>query len=136
MKNRVRDEKGIILIVALLLLLALTIIGISSINTTSFESVISGNERLSNAAFYASEAGVQLGMNQVPETTPVSKTTIGADSSYEVTVSSAGLGQTIGDDQNWVTKRYRVNSTGNSLGASKEIEVMVRFGPIPRGTEY
>ena len=78
-KSRMGDERGIVLIVALMLLLVLTILGIGSISTTSFESIISGNERLANVAFYAAEAGIQRGVNQVPNTTPISKTEIGPD---------------------------------------------------------
>ncbi len=60
-KIRLGSERGIVLIVALMLLLVLTIIGINSISTTSFESIISGNERLANMAFYSAEAGIQSG---------------------------------------------------------------------------
>ncbi len=65
-KTRMGNERGIVLIVALMLLLVLTILGIGSISTTSFESIISGNERLANIAFYSAEAGIQVGLNQVP----------------------------------------------------------------------
>jgi len=54
------------MIVALMLLLVLTIVGISSISTTTFESIITGNERLANTAFYSAEAGIHVGMNQIP----------------------------------------------------------------------
>ncbi len=44
--------------IALLILLVLTLIGISAISTTTFEANIAGNERLYNRAFYSSDAGV------------------------------------------------------------------------------
>ena len=142
-KNWVGNEKGVVLIVALLLLLVLTIIGISSVSTTSFESIISGNERLASTAFYASEAGIQVGLNQIPDTTAISKSNLGADTSYRGGGISGGGGvnfvgwaQSVGHDQTWSFKRYQVNATGESLGASKEIEIQVRFGPMPSGTAY
>jgi Tfp pilus assembly protein PilX len=49
------------------MLLVLTLIGISSINTTTFETSISGNERMGTDAFYAAEAGIQVAINQVPD---------------------------------------------------------------------
>ena len=53
-----RDDRGVSLVVALLILLVLTILGISAINTTTFETNIAGNERLYNNAFYAADSGV------------------------------------------------------------------------------
>jgi Tfp pilus assembly protein PilX len=140
-KNRVGNERGVVLIVALMLLLVLTIIGISSISTTSFDNIISGNERLSSTAFYASEAGIQVGLNQIPDTTAISKSTIGADTSYRGGGDSGGVkfvgwAQNVGNDTNWSFKRFQVNATGESLGASKEIEVQARYGPFPSGTGY
>jgi hypothetical protein len=41
-----------------MILLVLTLIGISAISTTTFETNIAGNNRLYNRAFYSSDAGV------------------------------------------------------------------------------
>lgn len=53
-----RQDRGASLIMALLILLILTLIGISAISTTNFEVNIAGNERLYNEAFYAADAGI------------------------------------------------------------------------------
>ena len=53
-----QDDSGVSLVIALLILLVLTLIGISAISTTTFETNIAGNERLYNRAFYSSDAGV------------------------------------------------------------------------------
>lgn len=53
-----REEKGVALILAILLLLVLTLVGISSVNTSSYDSAISGNKRSSEQAFYIAEAGL------------------------------------------------------------------------------
>jgi len=53
-----QDNNGVSLVIALLILLVLTLIAISAINTTMFETNIAGNERLYNKAFYTSDAGV------------------------------------------------------------------------------
>jgi len=135
-KIRAGNERGIVMIVALMLLLALTIIGISSISTTSFESIISGNERLANVAFYAAEAGIQRGVNQVPNTTPISKTEIGPDTYYAGTVAYVGLAASPGTDQTWSYKRYQVNASGESMGGNRQIETQTRMGPFPSGTGY
>lgn len=138
-KNRIGNQRGIVLIVALMLLLVLTIIGISSISTTSFESVISGNERVANTAFYSAEAAVQVGLNQIPATTAISKTRIGpltSDTYYSGTVTNVGLAHSVGNDQTWSFRRYQVNATGESTGANREIEIQARYGPFPTGTGY
>ena len=57
-RNRLKNQKGVSLVIALLILLVLTLIGISAISTTTFETNIAGNERLYNRAFYSSDAGV------------------------------------------------------------------------------
>ena len=53
-----RDENGIALVVAMLLLLVLTLIGVSAVNTSTFDILISGRQRASQEAFYAAEAGI------------------------------------------------------------------------------
>jgi len=52
------NDQGVSLVVALLILLVLTILGISAISTTTYETNIAGNERLYNNAFYAADSGV------------------------------------------------------------------------------
>jgi Tfp pilus assembly protein PilX len=135
-KKTVGNERGIVLILALMMLLVLTIIGISSISMTSFESIISGNERLANTAFYSAEAGIHVGLNQVPDTTPIAKTQIGPDTYYAGTVAYVGLGQSSGDDSTWTYKRYQVNASGESMGGNRQVEIQTRLGPFPTGTGY
>ncbi len=53
-----RGHQGVSLVIALIILLVLTLIGISAISTTIFETNIAGNERLYNNAFFAADAGV------------------------------------------------------------------------------
>lgn len=53
------DQKGIALVIALIMLLILTLIGLSAIGTTTFESNIAGNQRVYNTAFYTADGGVE-----------------------------------------------------------------------------
>ena len=53
------DQNGIALIVALLMLLVLTLVGISAMSLTSYEAKITGNERVYNNAFYAGDGGIE-----------------------------------------------------------------------------
>ena len=58
-RNDRTDQKGIVLVIALVMLLVLTLIGFAAVNLTSYESRISGNERVYNSAFYAGDGGVE-----------------------------------------------------------------------------
>jgi len=145
-RNALREKKGIAIIIALLMLLVLTLIGISSITTTNFETNISGNERLKTGAFYAAEAGIQVGINQIPDTNPIQKTELKEDSYYwsggandeasSKSPTSLGLHPKAGFDSSWAFKRFQLNSTGRFSGTTKEIEVQVSYGPFRAGTEY
>lgn len=54
--HSIKDEKGMITVVALIVLIILTIIGISAINNTNIELQITRNDRLNKVAFFAAEA--------------------------------------------------------------------------------
>lgn len=53
------------MVLALLLLLVITLIGISALNTSTYDLIISGNHRASEEAFYAAEAGIQDGIRRL-----------------------------------------------------------------------
>ncbi len=56
--NHLRKERGMVLVLGMLLLLIVTLIGISSLGTSTYDILISGNERASVQAFYVAEAGI------------------------------------------------------------------------------
>lgn len=140
-------EKGVALVVALIVLLVLTLIGISAISTTTFETSLSGNERVATGAFYASEAISHRGIHQLPERKAID-TKIGEDSrgwtgtardraapkdlQYISPYYSPGdeLGSGVpsyetGTSSATQKNRYQINATGESFSATKEIELQV-----------
>ena len=138
------DQKGVALVVALIMLLVLTLIGMSSISSTFFESKISGNDRFGAAAFYAAKGGVDVGIHRLPDTSAYSGN-IGSDETYRSGKMIPGSPQPLvyfgamgrsGYDVMWEFRRFQINSTGQSFGAVKEIEVQVSMGPYPAGTQY
>ena len=136
-RNILKNQNGIVLIIALLMLLILTLIGVSSISTTTYETKISGNERVGTDAFYVSEAGAQVAINQLPDNiNPIPKTQLKEDSYYWSGIQSFGFYQKPGYDVNFAFNRFQVNATGESFGSMKEIEVQVSFGPFGAGTQY
>ena len=58
-KDELKGQKGIALVVALIMLLVLTLVGLAAVNLTSYEARIAGNERVYNNAFYAGDGGVE-----------------------------------------------------------------------------
>ena len=148
-RNILGNKKGVALIIALIMLLILTFIGISAISTTTFETNISGNERVGTAAFYASEAIFQKGLDQLPDTTPIDYTQenkkIGeaygwsghsSDKGSPQGLVNLGLHSRTGFDSSWAFRRFQVNATGESSSATKEIEAQVSYGPFSAGTQY
>ncbi len=67
MKNYkiMRNEKGITLVVALLILAALTLLGTAAIFATTTDLRISSNFRQAGETFYAAEAGAEYGVNRL-----------------------------------------------------------------------
>ena len=145
-KGILAEKKGVVIIIALLMLLVLTLIGISSISTTTFQVSISGNERVKADAFYTAEAGIQVGINQLPMIIPLQKTKLKKDSYYwsgtandkgnPKSLESLGLYRVAGFDSSWEFKRFQVHMTSESFGSIKEIEVQMSYGPFRAGTEY
>jgi len=54
-----QNQSGAALIIALIMMIALTLIGIASTLTSTFEIKLSGNKRGSTDAFYIADAGLQ-----------------------------------------------------------------------------
>ena len=147
-----RNKDGVALVIALIMLLILSFIGISAISTTTFETNIAGNERVGTDAFYASEAIFQIGLRRLDDpdagnkTKAIPLTKIGADSrgwsgspkdkGSPRELASFGLYNKGGYDSSWAFNRYQINATGESFGAMKEVEAQVSYGPFPAGTQY
>jgi len=57
----VKNEQGFVLVAALLVMLVLTILGISTTTNTTIELQIAGNDKVSKITFYEAEGGAMLG---------------------------------------------------------------------------
>ena len=65
MMKRLEDESGAALVIALLMMITLTLIGLGSIFTSTFEVKLSGNKRGATDAFYAADGGIQIIMANI-----------------------------------------------------------------------
>lgn len=59
--NRVKDNEGAALVIALIILVLLTVIGVYAVFTSSVETRIAGYERLQEESFYAADGGTDYG---------------------------------------------------------------------------
>jgi type IV pilus assembly protein PilX len=55
-----REQSGAALVIALLMMIVITLIGVASTSTSIFEIKLAGNKRGSTSAFYAAESGIQI----------------------------------------------------------------------------
>ena len=55
-----KNQSGAALVIALVMMILLTLIGLASIFSSTFEIKLSGNKRCSTDAFYAADSGVQV----------------------------------------------------------------------------
>jgi Tfp pilus assembly protein PilX len=58
-KHILKNQAGTVLVIALLMMIVLTLIGLSAISTSTFELILSGNKRGSTDAFYSADSGIQ-----------------------------------------------------------------------------
>ncbi len=58
--SQVKNESGVVLLMALLILVILTLIGISATTTTEIELQIAGNEKFHKTAFHRADSGVYV----------------------------------------------------------------------------
>ena len=145
-KHVLKNQEGVILVIALLMLLVLTLIGISSINSSIFESNISGNERVGTAAFYAAEAVLHSAVSQLPNPNAIARTKVGedeygwtgslSDKSSPKDSKFAGLQKVAAFDQTWAFERFQINASGEAFLGVKEVESGIRYGPLSAGTGY
>jgi hypothetical protein len=58
-----RDERGIVLVIAVLAMVTVTFLGIAAMMTSDIEVRMSGNQRSMDAAFYVADGGIDNGLH-------------------------------------------------------------------------
>ena len=80
--HTLKNQSGAALVIALIMMIVLTLIGLASTFTSTFEIRLSGNKRGSTDAFYAAEGGIQATLANSANFTP---------STYTLIPNSSGL---------------------------------------------
>ncbi|MHB1398666.1 MAG: pilus assembly PilX family protein [Trichloromonadaceae bacterium] len=124
MKRQLDNERGVVLVTALMVMALLTVIGISALNSSDTELKITGNQRVATQAFYLAEAGIQHAVG-VFRTNDVA--TLESMESTELTKQALGGGSYSVDVDNLTdTSRERVElrSTGKLGTTTRTIEAI------------
>ena len=149
----IANDRGSALVVALLVLVLLTLIGISATTTSTIEVQMAGSEKVYDMAFYAAESGWQTSLNWLDAQYPAVTQNLGLDegsetfveenystpeymvlaedndTEYSVTITFVGTRSVPGYGTNFRRFNYRVDSTG--IGPSNaRSEVRVVAGKI------
>ena len=93
------NEDGSALAIALMMVVLLTLIGVSASRTSEIELKISGNDKVHKMAFYASESGWQVGGNWL-------------DSRYPPITTSSSAGPTAMPGNTTLTYSYSTTFDG------------------------
>lgn len=121
-----RRQSGAALIVGLILLLVLTMLGISGMQTSTFELLQAGNAQFSENAFQAADTGIDRALRAgnlntgIPVVVPPTPVQPGSNSTYETTT---GFAQTtnvptglfsIGSGGGFAAYHFDIDSVGRS----------------------
>ncbi len=137
------NQRGVALVVAVLVMITATFVGIAAVMTSDIEIRISGNQRCSEKAFYAADAGADTGLAWLLNLGPVppeksslptmatSKHDFDSDtySQYRITDVNYKSLPPPGWELTMFEKRYyRVDSLGvGPTDAEREIEVIASY---------
>lgn len=77
------DERGIVLIVSLLVLMVLSLLGSVFLLLSGTEVTISRNSQVATQGFYAAEAGIETALNNLPGTAAIPQTGLGASAVFQ-----------------------------------------------------
>lgn len=121
-----RKQSGAALIVGLILLLVLTMLGISGMQTATFELLQAGNTQFSENAFQAADTGIDRALvnsnlnTGIPVIVPATPVQPGANASYETDTRFAQATNvptgmfSIGSGGGFQAYHFDINSTGRS----------------------
>ncbi|MGC3982268.1 MAG: pilus assembly PilX N-terminal domain-containing protein [Steroidobacteraceae bacterium] len=120
-------QSGAALVVGLILLVALTLLALASMNTASLDLIMAGNEQFRSRAFAASEAGIeQADQNRTNYDTSGAvysgsgTTTTGETYNYSVTLVPGGPYEVPAENSvgTWKASYFTINSSNSTRGTT------------------
>jgi type IV pilus assembly protein PilX len=106
-------QSGAVLPISLIMVLLLTMIGVTGMQTTSLEEKMAGNSRERNLAFQAAESALREGENFLTAASLPTFTTAGTSGLFAMTTSNTVISETIlkTDDTFWSNNTNTVRVT-------------------------
>lgn len=143
-------QNGAALVVALILLVALSLMAISSMNTASLDLIMAGNEQYRSRAFTAAEAGIEralvggtfnsaadYGSGGTVPATAISIANFGSDTySYLISRPNGGAVEAPppgNSEGTFGTIYFRITSTGTSERGSGTTHIQELYQVVPAG---
>lgn len=137
--SRLREEEGSALVIAMLLLVILTIIGIYAIQISTSEFGMATQTKMGKISMDAAEAGAYAGIDALPVMTAATGKPLPNGATYDYTATSVGSQPMAGFDTNWSQAVFNVRGVGHPPSAwtgQKMVDAGVAYGPVPAGTGY
>lgn len=132
-------NEGSALVLALIMLVILTAIGIYAVSITVSEFEMATALRQREVMRGAAEAGAYTGIDALPAMTVVTNATLSNGASYAIQPTTLGQEPMPGFDSNWARAVFNVRATGrpqNPYVGQVLIDAGVAYGPVPAGTGY
>ena len=117
-------QRGAALVIGLILLLVLTLLAVTGMNTASTELIMAGNEQYRQNAYQASETGIENAISALPTVPQSAAPTVVPNTPTTGTANSQYTTSTLyeGDDVNvpgysagrYVALHYEITSTGST----------------------
>lgn len=137
------QQRGAALVVGLMLLLVLTLLAISGMNTSTLELQMAGNFQYSQNAFQAAEIGIEqtLASGQIStnasvevEKRPITGSETDSPDTYETTTTFDcdrngetlpldGRGYSMGEGTGFSSYHFEITSTGESARGARSVNV-------------
>jgi len=132
-------DRGSALVIALVLLVILTMIGIYAVSVTVSEVEMANAVKNGKAAIDAAQAGAYTGIDALPVATIVTGVPLSNGATFDITPTSEGVESIPGYDTNWARVIFKVRSVGHPAppaAGNRIIDAGVAYGPVPSGTGY
>ncbi len=133
MKTTIANESGFVLVTAMVLLLMLSFLGISGLNTSSLEVEIAASDKLFKEAFYNAEGGAACGAQVLENATTQSleqRTVLGMG---VVTSFIDGVDGTLDDTELMTTTEWTVGRAQNCGGGANPPSYFMVDEGVPPG---
>ena len=125
-QTRIKNQKGAALVVALVLMMVMTILAISTMRTATLELLMAGNAQYKEKAFQLAETGLRDAANQInngtlvpnPDPVWVAEITGSIDDSgdeYVVNLRYVDDGTPPGDSEDRIAFFFEMTSTGRTV---------------------